>query len=76
DAGLALLDVIADALPDHHRYHAVRAQLLEQARRVDDALTEYDLAIRRVTNQRERTYLQLRAAALRTGRSGAPPSAA
>jgi predicted RNA polymerase sigma factor len=68
DAGLEILDGVADALPDHHRYHAVRAHLLERAERTADALAEYDLAIRRVTNLRERTYLQLRAAALRSGR--------
>jgi predicted RNA polymerase sigma factor len=62
DAGLEILDVVADTLLDHHRYHAVRAHLLERAGRTADAVVEYNLAIRRVTNVRERTYLQLRAA--------------
>jgi predicted RNA polymerase sigma factor len=62
-AGLAVLDTL-DGLHDHHRYHAVRAHLFEQAGRVDDARTEYDLAIQRATNLRERAYLQVRRAAL------------
>jgi predicted RNA polymerase sigma factor len=68
-AGLQVLDVVADALSSHHRYHAVRAHLLERAGRTADALVEYDLAIRRVTNLRERTYLQLRAASVRAGQA-------
>ena len=71
-AGLEVLDSVADALPDHHRYHAVRAHLLERAGRTTDALAAYDRSIRRVTNLRERTYLQLRAAALRSGQPETP----
>jgi predicted RNA polymerase sigma factor len=68
DAGLELLETVAAALAEHHRYHAVRAHLLEDAGRLDDALAEYDLAIQRATNVRERTYLQTRAASIRTRR--------
>lgn len=72
DAGLEVLDTVADSLPHHHRYHAVRAHLLERAGRTADALVEYDLAIRRVTNLPERTHLELRAATIRTGEATAP----
>lgn len=65
DDGLQVLDTVAVALHGHHRFHSVRAHLLEDAGRPDEAAAEYDLAIRHVTNQRERTYLHSRAAALR-----------
>ncbi|HSK95799.1 MAG TPA: DUF6596 domain-containing protein [Euzebyales bacterium] len=70
EAGLQLVDAVADALGDHHRFHAVRAHLLERAGRAADALAEYELAIGRVANLRERIHLQLRAAALRSGHAG------
>jgi RNA polymerase sigma factor (sigma-70 family) len=67
-AGLEVLDTVSIALGDHHRYHAVRAHLLEQAGRIEEALAAYGDAVRRVTNVRERTYLQSRAASIRQGR--------
>lgn len=65
-SGLDVLDTVATPLTDHHRYHAVRAHLLEQAGRTDEAVDEYDLAIQRATNMRDRTYLQLRVASIRS----------
>jgi predicted RNA polymerase sigma factor len=65
-AGLDVVDTVATTLRDHHRYHAVRAHLLEQAGRTDEAVDEYDLAIQRATNMRDRTYLQLRLASIRS----------
>ena len=65
-AGLAVLETVTAPLGDHHRYHAVRAHLLEQAGRSAEAADEYDLAIQRATNVRDRTYLQLRVASIRS----------
>jgi RNA polymerase sigma factor (sigma-70 family) len=65
DAGHVVLDTVAEPLDGLHRYHAVRAHLLELAGRVEEARHEYDLAIERVTNLRERTHLQARRAGLR-----------
>jgi RNA polymerase sigma factor (sigma-70 family) len=65
DVGLRVLDEVADALADRHRYHAVRADLLERAGFIDDALAEYDTALLQVTNHRERDHLLLRRARLR-----------
>jgi RNA polymerase sigma factor (sigma-70 family) len=62
DAGLEVLVGAADALDGHHRYHAVRAHLLELDGRTEEAMREYDAAIQRVTNERERTHLRLRRA--------------
>ena len=69
DAGLALVDELAasGALARSHRVHAVRAHLLEANGDVGRARTEYVAAASATTNQRERDYLTLRAAALRPG---------
>ncbi|MBS45915.1 MAG: hypothetical protein CMH83_22635 [Nocardioides sp.] len=66
DAGLAALaPLLADpASARHHRTHAVRAQLLEEAGRTDDARAAYALAARLSTNVREQRYLNARLAAL------------
>jgi RNA polymerase sigma factor (sigma-70 family) len=68
-AGLALLDGLDDELGDHHRLHAVRAHLLEQAGDADAALVEYRTAAAGATNLRERDHLTTRAARLASGRS-------
>jgi RNA polymerase sigma factor (sigma-70 family) len=65
EAGLAILDTVAGAVGEHHRFHAVRAHLLAVAGRSGEALAEYDLALLWVTNVRERDHLQLRRAELR-----------
>jgi RNA polymerase sigma factor (sigma-70 family) len=66
DAGLNVLAIVDDRLESHHRYHAVRAHLLELAERPTEALAAYDDALRLVTNTRERDHLQLRRARLRS----------
>ncbi len=61
-AGLTMVDEIAAGgeLVDHHRLHAVRAHLLEDAGRLDDARQEYDRAATLSTSAPERDYLQMR----------------
>jgi predicted RNA polymerase sigma factor len=61
-----VLATVGDSLQGHHRYHAVRAHLLELAHRPTEALAAYDDALRLVTNTRERDHLQLRRARLRS----------
>lgn len=72
EAGLDVLDTVAGTMGEHHRYHGVRAQLLERAGRGAEALAAYETAIARATNRRERDHLRARAAALRT-RPPPPP---
>jgi RNA polymerase sigma factor (sigma-70 family) len=64
DAGLAVLDPLADVLGEHHRWHAVRAHLLEQAGRREEAHQAYGAAADRAANQREKEHLIGRAARL------------
>ena len=54
DAGLRMLDGVADRLGDHHRYHSVRAHLLAEAGETDRAICEFELAALGATNVRER----------------------
>jgi RNA polymerase sigma factor (sigma-70 family) len=68
-AGLALLDGLEDDLGDHHRLHAVRAHLLEQAGDQVAALVEYRAAADGATNPRERDHLTTRAARLASRKS-------
>jgi predicted RNA polymerase sigma factor len=63
-AGLEILDRLSDQLGEHHRFHAVRAHLLERAGDTADAITEFQLASRRTANLRERHYLMTKAAHL------------
>ena len=63
-AGLAILDGLGDALPDHHRVAAVRAHLLEEAGDQEGALAAYRTAARTTTNLPEQRYLTMRAARL------------
>ncbi|HET7487439.1 MAG TPA: DUF6596 domain-containing protein [Acidimicrobiales bacterium] len=63
-AGLALLDGLDDRLGDHHRLHAVRAHLLEQAGDPAGAAAAFRNAAERATNLRERDYLTTQAARL------------
>jgi predicted RNA polymerase sigma factor len=62
--GLALLDEAADAIGDHHRYHATLAHLHELAGDHRAALSSYERAIALATNQPERDHLRTRAALL------------
>ena len=61
-AGLALLDELSEQLNGHHRFHAVRAHLLEQAGDTEAAIAEFRLASDRSSNLRERHYLTTEAA--------------
>ena len=67
DAGLALLDGLDQRLGDHHRLHAVRAHLLEQAGDAAGAVAEFRAAAARATNLREQQYLTTKAARLAAG---------
>ena len=68
DAGLALLDGLDQRLGDHHRLHAVRAHLLEQAGDDAAAVAEFRAAAARATNLREQQYLTTKAARLARNR--------
>jgi RNA polymerase sigma factor (sigma-70 family) len=74
-AGLAVLDGLGGPggqLGDHHRLHAVRAHLLEQAGDTKAAIAEYRAAAARATNLSEQRYLTTQAARLAAGPIGAP----
>jgi RNA polymerase sigma factor (sigma-70 family) len=66
DAGLAMLEPLTEERKPakSHRLHAVRAHLLEQAGRIDEARGQYREAARRTTSVPEQRYLLRRAAAL------------
>jgi predicted RNA polymerase sigma factor len=66
EAGLAALGAAAGepALAGHHRFHAVRAHLLEQAGDAGEAGEEYRLAARATLSLPEQRYLEGRAARL------------
>jgi RNA polymerase sigma factor (sigma-70 family) len=56
-AGLAAADELAGPLARHHRFHAVRAHLLEMAGDSAAAATAYQVAARYATNTAEKRYL-------------------
>jgi RNA polymerase sigma factor (sigma-70 family) len=66
EAGLALLDEVAEPLNGHHRLHAVRAHLLEMAGDPTGAIEQYRAAAQKTTNLAERRYLTRQAARLKT----------
>ena len=57
-AGLALVDALE--LEDHHRFHAVRADLLRRLDRPREAAAAYERAIAGAANDVERAFLQRR----------------
>jgi RNA polymerase sigma factor (sigma-70 family) len=62
-AGLELLNTLDDdSIADHHRFHAVRAHLLEMAGDRAAARAGYQVAARRTTSLPEQRYLEARAA--------------
>nr|WP_067168553.1 sigma-70 family RNA polymerase sigma factor [Microtetraspora niveoalba] len=67
-AGLAVLETVAGdrRMAGHHRPHAVRGHLLEQAGETAGAIAEYRTAARLTTSLPERRYLLTRAARLDT----------
>ena len=66
DAALTLLDQIADdpRINRSHRYHSVRAHVLEKKGDIQTAVNEYRQAARITTNLPERRYLDSQAARL------------
>lgn len=62
--GLALLDGVGDRLADHHRFHSVRAHLLELAGEQAAAIAEFRRAASGTSNLREQQYLNTKAAQL------------
>jgi RNA polymerase sigma factor (sigma-70 family) len=64
ERGLELLEPLADKLSDHHRWHAVRAHLLEMAGDEAAARAEYRQAANKTTSVPERDYLLHRATEL------------
>ena len=76
ETALALVDelVEADALPNYHLLPAVRADLLTQLKRYDEAHTEFQNAAHLATNAAERTLLEQRAAAAQRAAADPPPS--
>ncbi len=66
-AGLALLDDLGGQLGDHHRLHAVRGHLLEQAGDRQAAVAEFRAAAARTNNLREQQYLTTQVARLAAG---------
>lgn len=71
-AGLAVLDGLEGRLGDHHRLHALRGHLQEQAGDTDGAIAELRAAASCATNARERQFLTDKAARLAVGRSTGP----
>jgi RNA polymerase sigma-70 factor, ECF subfamily len=60
DAGLALMEPLADDLDRYHLYHAARADLLRRSGRTAEAKLAYRRALDLVTNPVERRYLMRR----------------
>ena len=60
DAGLALMEPLADDLDRYHLFHAARADLLRRSGRPGEAMAAYQRALELVTNPIERKYLQHR----------------
>jgi RNA polymerase sigma factor (sigma-70 family) len=64
EAGLALLEEVAERLSGHHRLDAVRAHFLEMAGDPEGAIEQYRAAAQKTTNLAERRYLTKQAARL------------
>jgi RNA polymerase sigma-70 factor, ECF subfamily len=60
DAGLALMDPLANELDRYHLFHAARADLLRRSGRTVEADAAYRKALALVTNPVERRYLMQR----------------
>ena len=57
DAGLALMEPLADDLDRYHLFHAARADLLRRSGRTSEAKAAYQRALELVTNPIEHKYL-------------------
>jgi len=60
DAGLALMEPLANELDRYHLFHAARADLLRRNGRTSEAKAAYRRALELATNPVERKYLQQR----------------
>ena len=60
DAGLAMMEPLADELDRYHLFHAARADLLRRSGRTSEAQVAYRRALDLVTNPVERKYLMKR----------------
>jgi RNA polymerase sigma-70 factor, ECF subfamily len=60
DAGLALMEPLADELDRYHLFHAARADLLRRSGRGSEAQSAYRRALELVTSPVERKYLMRR----------------
>jgi RNA polymerase sigma-70 factor (ECF subfamily) len=57
EAGLALMDELADELDDYHLLHSARADLLRRVGRADEAAAAYSRALSLAANPVERAFL-------------------
>jgi RNA polymerase sigma-70 factor (ECF subfamily) len=64
EAGLAIMDNLADALGDYHYLHAARAELLLRLGRDDEASAAFTRALALVHDDAERRHLDRRLAAI------------
>jgi RNA polymerase sigma-70 factor (ECF subfamily) len=60
ERGLALIDGLAEQLADYHLLHAARADLLRRIGSKEEAAKSYERALRLVTNESERRFLERR----------------
>jgi RNA polymerase sigma-70 factor (ECF subfamily) len=75
DAGLALMEPLADELDRYHLFHAARADLLRRSGRIAEAKAAYRKALALVTNPVERRFLMQRVSQLDpAGRDAYPRS--
>jgi RNA polymerase sigma-70 factor (ECF subfamily) len=58
DAGLALVEPLADELDRYHLFHSARAELLRRSGRSSEAALAYQRALELVTNPVERKHLR------------------
>lgn len=56
----ALRELATIDLPNHHRFHAIRADLLRRTGNLAEAAAAYDAAIALTSNEVEREYLRRR----------------
>ena len=66
DAGLRVIDGLAEDLDGYHLFHAARADLLRRLGRVPEAARAYARAASLATNPRERAFLERRLSDLRS----------
>ncbi len=64
ESGLRALDKVANELQDYPWFHSARAELLKRMGRYNDATVEFGRAIDLTNNQRTRSFLERRLAAL------------